>query len=708
MSESVDVKQIRKRDGRIEVFRPEKILQAIAKAFAAVGISDDEAAQRIASDAASAVEERFRGRIPEVEDIQDIVEAALMKADHPDAAKAYILYRRERAGLRDVKQLIGVTDDLKLGVNAASVLKNRYLLRDEHGSTIETPTALFRRVARAVAAGDECFGAADPEKKQTEEEFYQMMAGREFLPNSPTLMNAGTDIGQMAACFVLPIEDSMESIFETLKHMALVHKSGGGTGFSFSRLRPKGDLVRSTMGSASGPISFMRIYDQATGVIKQGGRRRGANMAVLRVDHPDIMEFITAKSKPGTLENFNLSIGVTDAFMQAVKHDGEYDLVNPRNGELLKRLRAKEVFEVMTLAAWESGDPGLVFLDKINAANPTPDLGLIECTNPCGEVPLLPYESCVLGSINLSRIVEYGEVEWNRLRTLTHSGVHFLDNVIEVTKSPLPHIKAASDKTRKIGLGVMGLADMLIQLGIPYDSEEALSTAEQVMGFIFEEAQTMSRHLAEKRGPFPGFSGSVWDAPGSAPIRNATLTSIAPTGSISIIADASSGIEPLFAVAFVRKVLEDTSLVEINRHFENVAKARGFYSRELVLELAKLGSIQSIDAVPPDVRRLFVTALDIAPDWHVRMQAAFQKHVDNAVAKTVNLPHDASPGDVRRIYMLAYDLGCKGITIYRYGCRPEQVLYLGFIASEKPGEESLVFADSEYSGGCPARTCASG
>lgn len=705
MAKRARVSQIRKRDGRLEPFQPEKIANAISKAFVATRTPDREIADRLAAQVVTALNERWAGRIPHVEDVQDMVEHVLMEAGYPDVARAYILYRKERAEVRDIKRFLGVVDDLKLGVNAISVLKRRYLLRDQYGNVIETPSQLFRRVARAVAAADADYGTTKKEVQRTEDEFYQMMANREFLPNSPALMNAGTEIGQLAACFVLPVGDSMKSIFDTLKHMALIHKSGGGTGFSFSKLRPKGDLVKSTMGVASGPVSFMNIYDEATDVVKQGGRRRGANMGILRVDHPDILDFIKAKMTPGVLGNFNLSVGTTEKFMQAVAQNKDYELINPRNGQVVKTLHAPDVFDLIVTSAWQTGDPGLAFLDRINESNPTPQLGDIESTNPCGEVPLLPYESCVLGSLDLGRVVVDAKIDWEKLRRLARSGVRFLDNVIDVTKFPLSRVRETTQANRKIGLGVMGLADMLIKLGIPYDSEEALRTGEEVMDFIFREARNMSQDLAEKRGPFPNFVGSMWDKPRERLMRNATVTSVAPTGTISIIAGTSSGIEPLFAVAFVREVMEGTRLVEVNQQFERIAGERQFYSRRLMLDVAKRGSVQPLEEVPPDIRRLFVTSMDIAPEWHVRMQAAFQQHVDNAVAKTVNLPREATPADVRRVYMMAYELGCKGITVYRYGSKPEQVLYVGPVLARELGEEELVAAESEYSGGCPTGTC---
>lgn len=691
------ISKVRKRDGRIVDFDASKIAEAIRKAFVAVGREDGDAAWKLARQVVERLERKFVDSIPGVEDIQDVVEDVLIKNGLTDVAKAYILYRNQRTELREAKKFLGVWDDLKLSLNAVRVLEKRYLLKDEKGRVIETPSEMFQRVARSIALADKKYGG---DVDETARRFYRAMANLEFLPNSPTLMNAGTDIGQLSACFVIPVEDSIEGIFDALKYMALIHKSGGGTGFSFSRLRPKGDVVKSTGGVASGPVSFMRIFDVATEVIKQGGRRRGANMGILRVDHPDIMEFVTAKSEEGVLSNFNISVGVTDEFMEKVERDEEYDLINPRNGEVVRTVRARDVFELIVANAWRTGDPGLVFLDEINRKNPTPSLGVIEATNPCGEVPLLPYESCNLGSVNLSRMVSKGDVDWERLSETVRLGVHFLDNVIDVNNYPLPQIEAMTKANRKIGLGVMGFAEMLIQLEIPYDSKEALEMARKVMRFISEEARRKSVELGEERGSFPNFEKSVW-AKSYSSMRNATVTSIAPTGTISIIAGTSSGIEPLFAVAFVRNVI-GTRLVEVNHLFEKMARERGFYSRELMLKIAKAGTLQNVDGVPDDVKRLFVTALDVAPEWHVRMQAAFQEYVDNAVSKTVNLPHDATLEDVRKVFMLAYKLKCKGITVYRYGSKREQVLYLGVTPGE---EEEYVVADSEYSGGCPASVC---
>ncbi len=667
--------KVQKRYGAVVNFDPSRVAAAIYKAFAAVGMGDGGRSRDLAERVEAEAQRRFGdgtigiARTVRVEDIQDLVEMVLIEEGYAEVAKAYILYHQKRSETRDANEYLGASDDLELSLNAVEVLKRRYLKRGISDKVIETPGEMFARSAHQVSLAEKRFGN-DPCAQG--KRFLKAMKGLLFLPNSPTLMNAGLPLGQLSACFVLPIEDSIEGIFDAVKHMALIHQSGGGTGFSFSRLRPKNDVVGATGGVASGPVSFMRVFDVATDVVKQGGRRRGANMSVLSVNHPDILEFIGAKDRPGFMENFNLSVAATNEFMRRAKSGGDLDLINPRNGEITDSLNARDLMRLIATSAWRSGEPGVLFIDRINTTSTVP--GTIEATNPCGEQPLLPYESCDLGSINLARMVKKREVDWDRLGELACMGVRFLDNVLDVNKFPLPEIREATLRNRKIGLGVMGFAEMLIEMGISYASPEAPGLAEDIMGFLTRAARDESERLGNERGSFPTFEDSTLKDYGA--MRNATVTTVAPTGSISIIAGTSSGIEPLFAVSFVRHVLDGARLVEVSPLFMRMAKERGIYSKGLEAEVARKGSLQNVAGIPQDLKDLFITALEVSPEQHVKVQAAFQIHTDNGVSKTVNLPARSSIEDVLKVYDLAYDLRCKGVTVYRYGCR-DQVLYLG-------------------------------
>lgn len=569
---------------------------------------------------------------------------------------------------------------IDLSENARVVLERRYLRKDEEGNIVETPVQMFRRVANNIALAERRF-VEEEVAREWENRYFASMTSLEFLPNSPTLMNAGRDLQQLSACFVLPVQDSIESIFNTIRDTALIHKSGGGTGFGFSRVRPQDDRVRSTSGVASGPVTFMQVFDAATEAIKQGGTRRGANMAILRVDHPDILEFISCKDDQQKLNNFNISVAITDTFMEAVRNDGEYPLVNPRTGDVQGLEDARKVFDLIVNQAWKNGEPGIVFIDRVNSENPTPQVGEIESTNPCGEQPLLPHESCNLGSINLSKMLKEvdGEcvIDYEKLDHTIETAVRFLDDVIEMNRYPLVAIEEMTLSNRKIGLGVMGFADLLIRLGVPYNTEAGIKVGEELMQYINERAVERSRDLAEERGAFPNYKGSTWDKPGNRPIRHATVTTIAPTGTISIIAGCSSGVEPLFSVAFKRRILDGDELTEVHPLFLEMALEGGFHSRELMDKIAETGHVQTMTEINSDVRSVFITAHDVIPEWHVRMQAAFQRFTHNAVSKTINFPKSATRENVREAYELAYSLGCKGITVYRDGSRDAQVLSTG-------------------------------
>ncbi|MEI6040215.1 MAG: vitamin B12-dependent ribonucleotide reductase [Candidatus Berkelbacteria bacterium] len=577
--------------------------------------------------------------------------------------------------------------------NALKVIEKRYLKRDDENNIVETPEGMFRRVAHHIAMADEMYGATKEEIAEVEEEFYEAMAKLEFLPNSPTFSGAGTRIGQLAACFVLPVEDNMKSILKTQMDMGLIQKSGGGTGFSFSKIRPKNDLVGSTGGIASGPVGFMQMFNDTTEMIKQGGIRRGANMGMLRVDHPDIMEFISYKETEGKLTTFNISVAITDKFMKAVEEDTNYDLINPHTGNKQGELNAREVFDKIVQGAWRNGEPGVIFIDKVNAKNPTPNLGDMEATNPCGEQPLLGYESCNLGSINIGRMVKKvdgkPEIDWETIEKTIRLASHFLDNVIDVNKFPIPELEENTKRTRKVGMGVMGLADLLFQMEIPYDSNEGMKIAEEVMKRLSKISHEESEKIGAARGNFPAFEGSMWDKKGVKNMRNAATSTIAPTGTISMMATASSGIEPIFALVYTKTVMDGTELVEVNRHFKKALEDAGIYSDDLLRRIAQAGgSVQKFTEVPEKIRRVFVTAGDISPEWHVKVQAACQKNTDNAISKTINFANSATIEDVEKAYLLAFKLNCKGITVYRDGSRNIQVITTGTAEDKKKEGET--------------------
>lgn len=766
------IKNISKRDGTTAPFDRQKISRAIYKAMLSVNNGSFKDAEEVTGLVISEIPE---DSTPNVEQVQDIVERVLMThskkgKDFKDVARAYILYRERRRLIREEKRRIGITDDLKLNLNAVKVLESRYLLKNKEGEVIETPRELFHRVASSVAlveglydykhsAGNKKlpknsslrtrkitkkernfikfmfdrfvrdgtlkgrfddfveFLESTPNSVHAyESEFEEMMTNLEFMPNSPTLMNAGTDMGQLSACFVLPVSDSIDGIFDSLKNTAKIHKSGGGTGFSFSQLRPKDDRVRSTMGVASGPVSFMRIFDTTTDVIKQGGKRRGANMAVLRYDHPDIVEFVTSKDPENvTLANFNISVAVDKEFFERLDEDSYIELKNPRSLEPINRIRARYLWDLIIDSAWRTGDPGLIFIDEMNDKNTVSHIGKIEATNPCGEQPLLPYESCNLGSINLGKFVGNGKVDWKKLEKVIRLSVRFLDNVVDANVFPIPEIEKVTRSTRKVGLGYMGFADLLMKLMIPYASNAALAMAEKVMSFLQSISHDESSRLAKEKGTFPAWKGSYWDQNGTK-MRNSTTTTIAPTGTISIIAGCSSSIEPVFALAFVRRVLDGQELLEINPTFEETLRARNLYSADLMNKIALDGTLDDLD-LPKDIMEVFITSREIPYEWHILMQATFQNYCDSGVSKTINLPNNASRDDIERSYRLARDLHCKGITIYRDGSKTVQVLYAGKTGpqvvprEEKPdlsfivNDEKTLKIDATYDPACPRGVC---
>jgi ribonucleoside-diphosphate reductase alpha chain len=710
--------RITKRDGRVVEFDVLKIIAVIEKAGFEVGEYGREEAERLAKIVVNLV----KSEVPNVEEVQDIVEQVLMAAGYYKTAKAYILYRSKRSDERRVERIIGVKDDLDFSPNQLRVMESRYLLKDEDGKVIETPSELFRRVAKTLAIVEKEYKAPKSKVQKIENDFYEVMSRLEFLPAGRTLNNAGTPQSQLANCFVLPIEDSMEGIFDSVKYMALVHQRGGGTGFNFSKIRPRGDVVtKSSGGFATGPISFMKVFDIATRQVMQGGKKRGANMGILNVSHPDIVEFIAAKAETGEIENFNISVGVTDNFMKAVEKDSEWEFVNPRNGAVVSTIRARTLFNQLVTSAWRTGDPGLIFLDPINKNNPLIEkYGRIEATNPCGEQPLHPFDACNLGSLNLAKLVRSiqgavrrkCEVDWERLEYVLRVGVRMLDNVIDACKYPLPQITETVKANRRIGLGVMGFADMLYQLRIPYDSEKGVKLASKLAKFIQEITWDESARLAEEKGEFPRWKESSF-AKGVRPfgsaqgqplrVRNVAITTIAPTGSISMLADASSGIEPNFALAFTKNVVSDSGLSYMNKYFAKELEISSWADGDpehkvrdrIVREVSQLGSVSSVSGVPDEVKGVYRTAHDISPEWHVKMQAAWQKYTDNAVSKTINFPHSATIEDVESAYMMAWKMGCKGITIYRDGSKDVQILNIGSKSSDQSAVRSTQVIQSK-------------
>ncbi|MBS3140335.1 adenosylcobalamin-dependent ribonucleoside-diphosphate reductase [Candidatus Woesearchaeota archaeon] len=679
---SLLIKNTIKRDGRVVPFNKSKIAEAIFRAAQSVGGDDRQLSEKLAEEVCNALQEKYSQQEPTSENVQDMVEKILIDNGHAKTAKAFILYRHKKNEEKNRQALImgDVDPEFKLlfSDEALKILEKRYLLKDEFGVLVETPSAMLRRVAKHIALADELYGSTPEQVKDSEEKFYHLMADLKFLPNSPTLINAGTNIPQLSACFVLPIEDKMESIFGSLKEAATIHQWGGGTGFSFSRLRPKGDKVRRHLGVASGPVSFMKVYDAGLEVVKQGGVRPGANMAVLRVDHPDILRFIEVKRDKESLKNFNISVAVTDRFMKAVEEDKDYLVKNPRTEKYIGKLRARDVFSVITQNAWKTGDPGLLFIDEINRKHSAKHLGEIETTNQCGEAPLLPNESCVLGSIDVSKFanMETKEFSWNELEETIKTSIYFLDNCIDVSKYLTAEIEEATKKTRKLGLGIMGFADMLLKLHIKYDSEDGLEMADKLLSFFQHVAQQTSMDLAQKRKVCPAWEGSQYQKIGQK-MRNICCLALSPTGTRSILADTSPGCEPNFALAYQRTMLGASGYIFINRIFEKIAKLRGFYSPEILRKVSCSGSVQELKEIPKDVRDVFVTAQDISPEWHIKMQSVMQKYVDNSISKTINFPKTAAIRDVEEAYMKAWKAKCKGITIYRDGSYEDQVINIG-------------------------------
>lgn len=700
---------VRKRDGHIEPWVEDKLETTVGKAFRLTQHHNGQELRRLVSRITRIIHTRFSEGVVSSEEIPSVVEEVLVGQGYVETASAYLLYIREPKKRLRVREYFGIPDDLHLGMNALWLLQERYFLRDKNGAVAETPRQLFHRVAKTIAQGERHYEGTPQDIERWTTWFEDLLENRVFFPNSPTLMNAGVKNAQLSACFVLPLEDSIAGIFDTLSCAARIQQTGGGTGFDFSSLRPQGDLIHTTGGQASGPVSFIELFHHATEVMKRGGKRSGANMAVLRFDHPDIETFIASKRDPRHLTNFNVSVGVTDSFMRAVRLGTSITLRHPRTGKTTKKISARKLFEQIVHAAWETGDPGLLFLDEINRKNTTRHLGEITATNPCGEQPLHPWEACTLGSINLTKVLKgiptKGDVDWGLLRQTIHSAVRFLDNAIDKSHYPDARIAKMVQGNRRIGLGVMGFAEYLIHLGIPYASAQALKEAKRLAAFLQDEAHRASEQLARDRGNFPFYKGSEWDKRGI-PMRHAAVTTIAPTGSISLIAGCSSGIEPLFAVGFVRETGQGVHLFEISPSFEAIARQEGFWSSKLFHKILQTGSVQGVHGIPSSIQALFRTAHEIPVSQHIRMQAVFQSSIDHAVSKTVNLPARAKESDVREAFLLAWKLHCKGVTIYRQDSKPRQTLQKGIVVGGKQAHPLLV-KHAGYTGSCSNGTCLS-
>ena len=670
------ITKVRKRDGRIVLFSREKIYGAISKAMNSVNKLDEKLADKLAELVEQGLEINYgKKETPTVEDIQDVIEKTLIKEDQAETAKAYILYRYKRAMIREAKQsLIGKIDDSDLSISALKIAEAKYLQKDKQGNVIETPNEMFLRVAKCIAAVEKLYKRDESYIRDLEKKFYEIISNLEFLPSGRILANAGTKSTALASSFAVPIEDSLESIFTSLLNSVILQKTSAGTGFNFSKIRPSGSRTFEISGKAVGPIPFMHIFNNASDLIRCRGNRKGANMAILRCDHPNIIDFIGAKENVSNLKNFNISVGITDKFLEAVKKREDYEIYDPHSNKVVNNYNARKIFDMIISTAWKNGEPGLLFLDNINKKNPTPELGELDTTSSCAEMPLYPYEGCFLGSINLEKFVKEDKIDYDRLKIVVRLAVRFLDNSIDAADYKIEKVNEMIKANRKLGLGLMGFADLLFALQIPYNSEKALDIAEEIIKFVQKTAREESANLGVEKGNFGNYKKSIFSS--KTPMRNATVTAIAPTGSISMLAETSNSIEPNFAICYTRNILDGTQIVIVNKHFEKIAKEKGFYSPSLIKTIVEQGSLEGIEIIPEKIKKAFVMSHQISPEWHVKMQAIFQKYIDNAISKTVNFPFTATLQDVEKTYFKAHEAGCKGITIYRNGSRVEQVINL--------------------------------